>query len=155
MPAWSFFGFFSLGLCTHRVGMGPLATFVVEDQLAGAVPAPVDSGAAKIFQLCEMQTEQPPTGAQVATTCSHRRFPAHRVDCGEIENFPSLRNDGERAGDGITAGNSLRHKEFPAHWAGNDRLAGFSGLRKDGWPRGDVDMRVGFASRWERNGGCE
>ena len=31
VPAWSFFGFFSLGLCTHRVGMGRAATFLVED----------------------------------------------------------------------------------------------------------------------------
>ena len=112
--------------------MGQLGFFVVEDQLAGAVPEPVDSGAAKIFQLCGMQAKQPATGAQVATTCSHKRFPAHRVDCGEVEIFPALRNGGETAGDGITAGNSLRHKGFPAHWAGNDRLADFSGLRKGG-----------------------
>ena len=122
-----------------------MATFVVEDQLAGAVPGPVDSGAAKIFQLCGMQAAQPPTGAQVATTCSHKRFPAHRVDCGEAENFPDLRNGGETAGDGRTAGNSLRHNGFPVHWAGNNGLAGFSGLRKGGWPRGDAEMGPGFA----------
>ena len=142
-PAWSFFGFFSLGLCTHRVGMGRAATFLVEGQLAGAVPGPVDSGAAKIFQLCGMQAEQPATGAQVATTCSHKRFPAHRVACGEIENFPALRNGGETAGDGRTAGNSLRHKGLPAHWAGHDGLAGFSDLRKGGWPRGDTERGAG------------
>ena len=128
VAAWLFFGFFSLGLCTHWVGMGQLGIFVVEDQLAGAAPAPVDSGAAKIFQLCGMQAEPPATGAQAATACSHKRFPAHRVDCGEIEIFPALRNDGERAGDRTTAGNSLLHKEFPAHWAGNDGLADFFGF---------------------------
>ena len=105
--------------------MGQLGTFVIEDQLAGAVPGPAGSGAVKIFQLCGMEAEQPPTAAQVATTCSHKRFPAHRVDCGEVEIFPALRNGGETAGDGITAGNSLRHKGFPAHWAGNDGLAVF------------------------------
>ena len=145
VPAWSFFGFFSLGLCTHRIGMGRAATFLAEGQLAGAVPGPVDSGAAKIFQLCGMQAEQPAMGAQVATTCSHKRFPAHWVDCGEIEIFPALRNDGERAGDGTTAGNSLRHNGFPVHWAGHDRLAVFSGLRKGGWVRGDAEMGPGFA----------
>ena len=144
VPAWSFFCF-SLGSCTHRVGMGQSGTFVVEDQLAGAAPEPVDSGAAKIFQLCGMQAEQPATGAQVATTCSHKGFLAHRVDCGEVEIFPALRNDGERAGDGTTAGNSLRHNGFPVHWAGHDRLAVFSGLRKGGWPRGDAEMGPGFA----------
>ena len=142
-PAWSFFGFFSLGLCTHRVGMGRAATFLVEGQLAGAVPGPVDSGAAKIFQLCGMLAEQPPAGAQVATTCSHKRFPAHRVDGAEVEIFPALRNGGERAGDGIIAGTSLRHKGFPAHRAGNDGLAGFSGLRKGGWPRDDAELGAG------------
>ena len=132
MPAWSFFGFF-LSRIVHPSGRdGQLGTFVIEDQLAGAVPGPVDSGAAKIFQLCGMQAEPPATGAQAATACSHKRFPAHRVDCGEIEIFPALRNDGERAGDRTTAGNSLLHKEFPAHWAGNDGLADFSGLRKSG-----------------------
>ena len=147
MPAWSFFGFFSLGLCTPRVGMGQLGFFVIEDQLASAAPAPVDSGAAKIFQLCGMQAEQPPTGTQVATTCSHKRFPAHRVDCGEVEIVPALRNGGERAGDGRTAGNSLRHKGFPAHWAGHDGLAGFSGLRKGDWARGDAEVGPGFAQQ--------
>lgn len=83
----------------------------------------------------------------MATTCSHKRFPAHRVDCGEVEIFPALRNDGERAGDGRTAANSLPHKGFPAHWAGNDGLAGFSGLRKGGWPRGDVEMGAGVCPR--------
>ena len=143
MPAWSFFGFFSLGLCTPRAGMGQLATFFVEDQLASAAPAPVDSGAAKIFQLCGIQAEQPPTGTQVASTCSHKRFPVHRVDCGEVEIFPALRNGGERTGDGRTAGNSLRHNGFPAHWAGDGGLAGFSGLRKGGWPRGDTERGAG------------
>ena len=71
VPASSFFGFFSLGLCTHRVGLGQSGTFVIEDQLAGAVPGSVDNGAAKIFQLCGMQAGQSPTGAQVATTCNH------------------------------------------------------------------------------------
>ena len=123
--------------------MGQLGTFVIEDQLAGAVPGPVDSGAAKIFQLCGMEAEQPPTGAQVATTCSHKRFPAHRVDGAEVEIFPALRNGGERAGDGIIAGTSLRHKGFPAHRAGNDGLAGFSGLRKGGWPRDDAELGAG------------
>ena len=130
MPAWSFFGFFSLGLCTHRVGMGQSGTFVVEDQLAGAAPEPVDSGAAKIFQLCGIQAEQPPTGTQVASTCSHKRFPVHRVDCGEVEIFPALRNGGERTGDGRTAGNSLRHNGFPAHWAGDGGLAAGQGQER-------------------------
>ena len=107
--------------------MGQLGTFVIEDQLAGAAPEPVDSGAAKIFQLCGMQAEQPATGAQVATPCSPKRFPAHRVDCGEVEIFPALRNGDEMASDGTTAGNGLRHNGFPAHWAGHDGLAGFSG----------------------------
>ena len=147
VPAWSFFGFFSLGLCTHRVGMGQSETFVVEDQLAGAVPEPIDSGAAKIFQLCGMQAEQPATEAQVATTCSHKRFPAHRVDCGEGEIFPTLRNGGERTDDRRTAGNSLRHKGFPVHGAGNEGLAGFSGLRKGGWGRGDAEMGPGL-TQW-------
>ena len=150
-----FLVFSSLGLCTHRIGKRQLGTFVVKDQLAGAMPGPVDSGAAKIFQLCGMQAEQPPTGAQVATTCSHKGFPAHRVDCGEVEIFPALRNGGERAGDGINAGNSLRHKGFPAHWAGNDRHAGFSGLRKGDWARSDAELGPGFANRRERHGGGE
>ena len=99
VPAWSFFGFF-LSRIVHPSGRdGQLGTFVIEDQLASAVPGPVDSGAAKIFQVCGMQAEQPPTGAQVATTYSHKRFPAHRVDCGEVENFPDLRNGGGMAGD--------------------------------------------------------
>lgn len=127
--------------------MGRAATFLVEDQLTGAVPEPIDSGAAKIFQLCGMQAEQPATGAQMATTCSHRRFPANRVDCGEVEIFPALRNGGGMTGDGITAAKSLRHKGSPAHWAGNDGLAGFSGLRKDDWPRGDAEMCPGLAQR--------
>ena len=79
----------------------------------------------------------------MATTCSHKRFPAHRVACGEVEIFPALRNGGERTGDGITVGNSLRHKGFHVHWAGNDGLAGFSGLRKDGWVRGDAEKGAG------------
>lgn len=142
VPAWSFFGFFSLGLCSHRVGMGQSGAFVVEDQLAGAVPGPVGSGAAKIFQLCGIQAEQPPTGTQVATTCSHKRFPAHRVDCGEVEIFPALRSGGERTGDGITVGNSLRHKGFPAHWAGRWRARGFFGFaerRLAAWRYGGGD----------------
>ena len=114
-PAWSFFGFF-LSWIVHPSGRdGQLGTFVVEDQLAGAVPGPVGSGAVKIFQFCGIQAEQPPTGTQVASTCSHKRFPAHRVDCGEVEIVPALRNDGERAGDGRTADNSLRHNGFTAH----------------------------------------
>lgn len=146
-PTWLFFGFFSLVLCTPRVGMGQSGTTVIEDQLAGAAPAPVDSGAAKIFQLCGMQAEQPPTGAQGATTCSHKRFPAHRVDCDEVENFPALRSGGEKTGDGTTDGNSLRHKGLPAHWAGHDGLAGFSDLRKGGWPRGDTEVGTGLTQR--------
>lgn len=60
VPAcWSFFGFF-LSWIVHSSGRdGQLGTFVVEDQLAGAVPEPIDSGSAKIFQLCGMQAEQP------------------------------------------------------------------------------------------------
>ena len=147
-PAWSFFGFFSLGLCTHRAEMGQLGTLVIEDQLAGAVPGPVDSGAARIFQLCGMQAEQPATGAQVATTCSHRRFPAHRVDCGEVENFPALRNGGERTGDVMTGGNSLRHKGFPpiGQAMTGSRFFGFAERRLAAWRCGDG--RRDSSSRW-------
>ena len=128
--------------------MGQLGFFVVEDQLAGAVPEPVDSGAAKIFQLCRMQAEQPVTGVQVATTCSHKGFPAHRVDCGEVENFPALRNGGERTGDVMTGGNSLRHKGFPpiGQAMTGSRFFGFAERWLAAWRCGDG--RRDSSSRW-------
>ena len=60
VPAWSFFGFFSLELCTHRVGMGNWALF--SSRISWQAPCPSRSTVARpkfsSFAECRQSSQQ-------------------------------------------------------------------------------------------------